>query len=227
VRPECIVFYSPPFDEYLGLPERVKDLAIQQFVSEFPVEAFAIAVLPRTAGFDIEGSHSGICKPLAYCLSSEFRAVVRSDMLWWPMGHEEICEAMEHVIGFEVSFHNNGETFSTEFIYDIQYPDGTTVMRAVCHEIIGPDMMAMGGPEPDTRPIVEPQSSPLGLLLRNLQPLLAPDAFHPLMIDSPTPPSEQGCNPSITVAPILLGKSDNFFPEFLFSVCQFGYGPLG
>ena len=38
--------------------------------------------------------------------------------------------------------------------------------------------------------------------------------------------SEQGCNPAITVAPILLGKSDNFFPEPLFGVCQFGYGPL-
>ena len=56
-------------------------------------------------------------------------------------------------------------------------------MGAVYHEVIGPDMVAMSGPEPDTRPIVEPESSMFWLFLRNLQPLLAPDAFDPLMVD--------------------------------------------
>src|SRR5512143_1001730 len=99
-------------------------------------------------------------------------------------------------------------------------------MGAVCHEIIGPDMMAMGGPEPDARPIVEPETSSFGLLLRNLQPLLAPDAFHPLMIDSPPFSSQQCRNPSITVAPIPFGKLDNFFSEPLFCLCPFGHEPL-
>jgi len=134
---------------------------------------------------------------------------------------------MEHVIGFEVSLNHNVEAFSTEFIYDIQYLDGTTIVRAVCHEIIGPDMMAMGGPEPHTRPIIEPETSTFGLLLRNLQPILTPDAFHPLMIDPPTFSSEQCRNPAIAVTPVLFGKSDNFFPELLFGICPFGYGPLG
>jgi hypothetical protein len=102
------------------------------------------------------------------------------------MGHEEIREAMEHVIGVELSLNHNGEALSTEFVDDRQDLEGTAVVRAVCHKIIGPDVMAMGGPEPDTRPIVEPQTSAFGLLLRNLQPLLTPDAFHPLMIDPPT-----------------------------------------
>ena len=87
-------------------------------------------------------------------------------------------------------------------------------------------MVAMRGPEPDTRPIVEPETSSLGLLLGNLQPLLTPDTFHPLVIDPPTFSLKQCRNPAITVAPILLGKSNNFFPEPLFGVCQFGYGPL-
>src|SRR5512136_3445164 len=99
-------------------------------------------------------------------------------------------------------------------------------MRTVCHKIIGPDMVAMGGPEPYTRPIVEPQTPSFGLLLGNLQPLLTPDAFHPLVIDPPTFSLEQCRNPAITVAPILPGKSDNFFPEPLFCVCQFGHRPL-
>jgi hypothetical protein len=147
-------------------------------------------------------------------------------VLRWTVGHEEVREAMEHVIGAKLPLNHNGEAFSTEFIYDIQYLDWATIVSTVCHEIIGPDMMAMGGPEPDARPIVEPETSAFGLFLRNLQPLLAPDAFHPLMIDSPTPSSEQGRNPSITVAPIGFGKFDNFLSEPLFSLCPFGYEPL-
>lgn len=133
---------------------------------------------------------------------------------------------MEHVIGAQSSLNHNGEALSTEFIDNRKYLDGTTVMSTVCHEIVGPDMVAMGGPEPDTRPIVEPETSAFGLLFRNFQPLLAPDAFHPLMIDPPTLSSEQCSNPAITVPPIPLGKLDNFFSELLFCLCPFGCEPL-
>ena len=143
------------------------------------------------------------------------------------MGHKEICEAMEDVIGFEVSLYHNGEALSTEFIDDRQYLDWTAVACAVCHEIIGPDMMAVGGPQPDTRPAVEPQTPTFGLFLGNFQPLLTPDAFHPLMIDSPTFSSEQGCDTAITVAPIPFGKDDNFFSEPILGLCSLGYEPLG
>jgi hypothetical protein len=133
---------------------------------------------------------------------------------------------MEHVIGAQLSLNHYGEALSTEFVDNRQYLDWTTVVGPVCHEIIGPDMVAMGGPEPDTRPIVEPETSAFGLLLRNLQPLLAPDAFHPLMIDPPNLSSEQCRNPAIAVAPISLGKLDNFFSELLFCLCPFGCEPL-
>jgi len=60
---------------------------------------------------------------------------------------------MEHIIGLELSLDHDGEALSREFVENCQYLDGTTVVRVVCHEIIRPDMVAMGGPEPDTRPI--------------------------------------------------------------------------
>ncbi len=79
---------------------------------------------------------------------------------------------------------------------------------------------------PDARPIVEPETSAFGLVLGDLQPLLAPDAFHPLMIDSPTLSSEQCRNPAIAVTPIAFGKLYNCFSESLFGLCPFGYEPL-
>jgi hypothetical protein len=119
------------------------------------------------------------------------------------VGHKQIREAVEHVIGVEPSLHQDGQALPTEFVYDCQDPDGTTVVRAVLHKIRGPDVVAMGGPEPDTRPIVEPKPPPLGLFLRNLQPLLAPDTFDPLMVDLPAVSLQKGSDPTIPIATVL------------------------
>jgi hypothetical protein len=143
------------------------------------------------------------------------------------MGHEEIRQTMEYVIGVEPSLHQDGEALPTEFVYDRQDLEGTTVVSAVLHKVVGPDMVAMGGPEPDTRPIIEPQTSAFRLLLRNLQPLLAPDAFHPLVIDPPTLSSEQGGDKAIPVTPIPFGKLNNFVSKSLFGIRPPGYEPLG
>jgi len=133
---------------------------------------------------------------------------------------------MEHIIGTKLSLHHVVQALPTEFVDNRQDLDGAAVIGAVCDEIIRPDMVAMGGPEPHARPIVEPERSAFRLLLRNFQPLLTPNAFHPLVIDPPTLSSEQCRNPVIRVAPILFGKSHNFFSEPLFGLCQSGYGPL-
>ena len=143
------------------------------------------------------------------------------------MGHEEIGQAVEHVIGVELSVNHDVEALPTEFVYDCQDLDGTAVVSAVLHKVIGPDMVTMGGPEPDTRPIIEPQTSAFRLLLGNLQPLLTPDAFHPLMIDPPTLSLEQGGDATIPITPVPFGKLNNFVPESLFGIRPPGYEPLG
>ena len=40
-------------------------------------------------------------------------------------------------------------------------------------------------PQTDARSVIEPEPSPLRLFLGDLQPLAAPDAFDPLVIDDP------------------------------------------
>ncbi len=169
----------------------------------------------------------GSFKPVPYRLGVEFRAIVGSDVLGWTVGHEEIREAVEHIIGVEPSLHHDGEALPTEFVDDRQDLEGPSIMCPVRYEIIGPDMVTMGGPEPDTSPIVEPQPSAFGLLLGNLQPLLTPDAFHPLVIDPPTLSSEQGCDTAIPVTPVPFGKLNNFLSKSLFGICPLGYEPLG
>ena len=76
MRPERVVLNAPSFDEHLSLPEAVEDLSIKDLVSELPVEALAVPILPGAPRFDKEGSYTCSFKPPAYCVGSEFRAVI-------------------------------------------------------------------------------------------------------------------------------------------------------
>jgi hypothetical protein len=58
-------------------------------------------------------------------------------------------------------------------------------MGAVLDEVVGPDVVRTLGPQPEARPVRQPEPAALGLLLRHLQPLAAPDPLHPLVVDHP------------------------------------------
>ena len=64
-------------------------------------------------------------------------------------------------------------------------------MRAIFDEVVAPDMIAVFGPEPYTRPIAKPQTTAFRLLLRNLEPFAPSDALDPLVIDEPACNAQQ------------------------------------
>jgi len=49
------------------------------------------------------------------------------------------------------------------------------------HEVEAPDVVAVPGTQPDTRAVGEPEPAALGLLLRDFQPLTAPDPLNPVL----------------------------------------------
>jgi hypothetical protein len=61
-------------------------------------------------------------------------------------------------------------------------------MGAVCHKVIGPDMVSMGRPKAHTGAIIKPETPTLRLLLGNFETLLPPDPLDPLMVDPKTLP---------------------------------------
>ena len=71
---------SPVFDDDFRLLDRIEDFAVEQLVTEFRVEAFAIAVFSRTARHDVGGFSPDCCDPLPECLGDELRAVVGTDV---------------------------------------------------------------------------------------------------------------------------------------------------
>src|SRR5271156_140792 len=54
MRPLRVIFHAPPLRQNLGLLQRVKNLAVQELISQLAVEALAIPVLPRTSGLDVQ-----------------------------------------------------------------------------------------------------------------------------------------------------------------------------
>src|SRR5215217_9310248 len=47
-----VVVHPPWLDQHLGFGERVENLGVEQLVAQLAVEAFHVAVLPRTAGLN-------------------------------------------------------------------------------------------------------------------------------------------------------------------------------
>lgn len=65
VRHSSVVVDAPTFSQHLYLPQRVKDLPIQELITQLRVEALAITVLPWRTGFDIQRPGSGVSQPFA------------------------------------------------------------------------------------------------------------------------------------------------------------------
>lgn len=57
VRALCIVVPAPAVAEHLGFQHGIKDFAVEQLVTKFPVERFDVSVFPGAAWFDEEGLH--------------------------------------------------------------------------------------------------------------------------------------------------------------------------
>ena len=73
----CGVIVVPQFfDNNLGFPQRVEDLAVQQFITHSSVEAFAVSVFPGLPRLNVSrlGSHG--FDPIPDSFGDEFRAVV-------------------------------------------------------------------------------------------------------------------------------------------------------
>jgi len=50
MRADGVVVMAPAFDDDLGFPQRVEDLAVEQFVSQARIKTFDKAVLSGAAG---------------------------------------------------------------------------------------------------------------------------------------------------------------------------------
>ena len=96
-----------------------------------------------------------------------------------------------------------------ELVDDIEQADFAPVMGALLEKVVGPDVVGAFRPQPDARPVSQPQAAALGLSGGDFQPLASPDPLDPLVIDQPAGLAQKPGDLAIAVAAILPGQFDD------------------
>jgi hypothetical protein len=81
-------------------------------------------------------------------------------------------------------------------------------VRPIRHEVIRPDVMAVRGPQPETRPIGVPASRSLRLLRGHFEALLSPDRIHAIFPHVPALAPQEIRHRAVAIPPVLLGQGD-------------------
>jgi hypothetical protein len=79
-------------------------------------------------------------------------------------------------------------------------------------------MIALLRAQPNARSVGQPESTALGLLRWDLQPLASPDTLDPLIVDCPARLTQECGDLAIAIAAVLPGKLDNIGRETLLVV---------
>ena len=208
----------PALDHDLRLSERVEDLAIEQFITQAGVEALDKAVLPWAAWFDVGGPGANGCDPVLHSFGDELGSVVGADVPRNAAQDEEVGQQVDDVDRSEPARHADGQALMGELVDDVEHADLAPVVSAVLDKVVGPDVITVLGPEPDTGAVVQPEAPALRLPGWNLQPLASPDPLDPLVVDEPAGSAQQLGDLAIAITAILPGQLDNVGSQPLFIV---------
>ena len=162
-----------------------------------------VAILPRAARFDEECLDPKSLKPVPDRNGSELRTIVRSNVLRWSMLQEQLGQCRQDRFVVQFSRGSDRQAFACMLFDHRQHPEATPILGAIHDKVVGPDMVAVLGPEPNAGAVIEPQPGPLGLLAGNLEPLPTPDPLHALVVHIPARVSEQARDPAVAIAAIL------------------------
>ena len=219
MRPDCIEVAPPTFDDDLGLAQRVEDFAIEQFIAQARVEALDVTVFPGAPWLDIGALCTNRCNPLLHSLGHELRPIVGPDVARDAAQDEEIGQHVDHIDGLELAGNPDRQTFMGELVDHIEHSIFPSIVGAVLDEVIGPDVIAVLGTQPDARSVIEPQPAALGLLPWNLQSFAQPDPFDPFVVDQPARVPQQRRDLAVAVTAIATGEFNNIGgqPFFVFT----------
>ena len=131
---------------------------------------------------------------------------------------EQVRQHVDDVDRLEPAGDADGQALVGELVDDVEHADFASIMGAILDEVVGPDVIAALGPQPDARSVIQPETAALRLLGGDLQPLASPDPLDPLVVDQPAGPAQQLGDLAIAVAAILPGQLDDVGRQPLFIV---------
>src|SRR5262249_49765801 len=188
-------------------------LAVEQLIAKAGVEALDVAVLPGAAPPDVGSLGTDNRDPFPHGLGDELRSVVGADVTGDAAQDEEIGQNIDHIDRRELAGDTDRQAFVGKLVNDIEHPISASIVGAILDKVVGPDMIALLRAQPNARSVGQPESTALGLLRWDLQPLASPDTLDPLVVDYPARLAQQFGDLAIAVAAVLPGKLDNIGRE--------------
>ena len=98
VRADRVVMLPPVFDKDLCLLQAVEDFSVQKFISELPIEAFIVSILPRAARLDVERLHADPAQPVSDSVGCKLAAIVRPYVLRSASLSKQIRQDSQNII---------------------------------------------------------------------------------------------------------------------------------
>ena len=112
VGPDCVVLVPPASGQHSRLQQRVKELGVQQLVSELPFEGFDVTVLSRAAGFDRQRRQSHSLQPVANCVCGEVSPVVGQDIAFGSSPNDQVAQSIHNSLAVEFPCRIDRQAFS-------------------------------------------------------------------------------------------------------------------
>jgi len=191
VRSDRVVVVAPLLDDDTSLLQTVEDFPVEALVAQAAVEGLAVAILPGTAGLDVERLCSERCEPTAHDLCGHLRTVVRPDMLRDASGEHHIGHRLNDAEAVDPTSHPDRQAFPGKLVDQGHQPNLAPIMGLRLDEVVTPNMIAMPWSQPDAGSVVEPEPASRLLLPGYFQPLTAPDPLDAITPDLPTGVSKQ------------------------------------
>ena len=216
MRPDRVEVVPPALDNDLGLAQGVEDFAIEQFIAQAGIKALDIAIFPGATWCDVGGLCADRCDPILHSLGHKLWPIVGADVARHATQDEEIGQHIDHIDGLELAGDLDRQAFVGKLVDHIEHAILASIVGAVLDEVVGPDVIAVLGTQPDAGSVRQPEPAALGLFMGDLQPLALPDPLDPFVVDDPARLLQQPGDLAITVAAVLAGQCDNVGGEPLF-----------
>ena len=119
---------------------------------------------------------------------------------------KQVRQHVDDVHCLQSAIDPDSNALARKLVDDVQHSIFPAVMGAVLDEVIGPDVVGMLRPQPHARAVVQPEPTPFGLLMWNLEPLASPDPRYPLGIHPPASLPQHRGDATIAIAAELDGE---------------------
>ena len=126
-----------------------------------------------------------------------------------PVPGHEVGKDLKRIAGPNTSGNMDSKSLTRELINHHHQFHRPSVIGPDKHKIPRPHVAAMLRTKPHARPIVQPQPTTPGLFCRHFQALTSPQPHHPPVTHLPSFRLEQGMNPTISIAAILPGQTND------------------